>query len=97
MALARGVLGIDAVEPGYSVCIVSPQRCGLDWVRGAVPTNWGPIEIEWRGTQGEIALPRDVTARLAEGRTVRGPAASPSLCHVSRANFLTEALHSPNR
>jgi hypothetical protein len=73
MALSRGVLGIDAVEPGYSVCIVSPQRCGLDWVRGAVPTNWGPIEIEWRGTQGEIALPSEVTAHLAEGRTVRGP------------------------
>jgi hypothetical protein len=73
MAISRGVLGIDPVEPGYSACTVAPQRCGLDWVRGAVPTNRGPIEIEWRGAKGEITLPRDVTARLAEGRTFNGP------------------------
>jgi hypothetical protein len=73
MALSRGVLGIEPVEPGYSVCTVTPQRCGLDWVRGAVPTNQGPIEIEWRGTKGEIVLPSDVTVRLGEGRSFNGP------------------------
>jgi alpha-L-rhamnosidase len=73
MALSRGVLGIEPVGPGYSVCTIAPQACGLDWVRGAVPTNQGPIEIEWRGTKGEITLPSSVTASLAEGRTFNGP------------------------
>jgi alpha-L-rhamnosidase len=73
MALSRGVLGIEPVEPGYIVCAITPQRCGLDWVRGAVPTNRGPIEIEWRGTKSEVSLPSDVTARLADGRSLRGP------------------------
>jgi hypothetical protein len=28
-----------------------PQKCGLDWVRGSVPTPAGLIEIEWREFQ----------------------------------------------
>jgi alpha-L-rhamnosidase len=73
MALSLGVLGIEPVEPGYSICTVVPQRCGLDWVRGAVPTSRGLIEIEWHGTKGEVTLPINVSARLAEGRTLNGP------------------------
>ena len=73
MALSRGVLGVEPVEPGYRVCTVTPQRCGLDWVRGAVPTNRGLIEIEWSGAKGEIKLPSDVTARVGEGRSYNGP------------------------
>jgi hypothetical protein len=77
MTLSRGVLGIEPVESGYNVCTISPQPCGLDWVRGAVPTNRGPIEIEWRGTRGQLTLPSEVTARLAEGRTIKGPGRFP--------------------
>jgi alpha-L-rhamnosidase len=49
MTLSRGVLGIEPIEPGYRVCTVVPQRCSLNWVRGAVPTTRGLIEIEWHG------------------------------------------------
>jgi hypothetical protein len=73
MVLSRGVLGIEPVEPGYRVCTVAPQPCGLDWVRGAVPTKNGPIEIEWRGKKGEIVIPSEVTVRLGEGRSLHGP------------------------
>ncbi len=72
IALSRGVLGIEPVEPGYRLCSVSPQRCGLDWVKGSVPTPGGSIEIERRGDQVDLTLPPSVNARLPDGRTVNG-------------------------
>jgi len=77
MAISRGVLGIEPVEPGYRVCTVAPQRCGLEWVRGAVPTPAGLIEVEWRGTNGKVSLPSGITARLSNGRAVTGPGLFP--------------------
>jgi len=77
MVLSRGVLGIEPVEPGYRVCTVSPQRCGLEWVRGEVPAPGGLIEVEWRGTDGQVTLPEGVAARLGDGRTVQGPGKFP--------------------
>jgi len=77
MALSRGVLGVEPIEPGYRVCAVAPQRCGLDWVRGAVPTPQGPIEIEWRGSKGELTLPAGIASRLHGGDTFNGPGRFP--------------------
>jgi hypothetical protein len=73
MALSRGVLGIEPTEPGYRSCVVAPQRSGLDWVRGAVPTPKGAIELELDGARGAVTLPAGVSARLADGRVVNGP------------------------
>lgn len=72
MALSRGVLGIAPIEPGYRLCSVAPQRCGLDWVKGSVPVPGGSIEIEWKESQGELTLPPGVSARLSDGRTITG-------------------------
>jgi len=72
MALSRGVLGIEPVEPGYRMCSITPQRCGLEWVRGAVPSPVGLVEIEWRGPKGQVTLPPGVTGRVADGRVVHG-------------------------
>jgi hypothetical protein len=77
MAISRGVLGIEPIEPGYRMCSVEPKRCGLEWVRGAVPAPSGMIELEWRGADGELTLPDGVNARLADGRVVQGPGRSP--------------------
>jgi alpha-L-rhamnosidase len=73
IALSRGVLGIEPLEPGYAVCSVEPQSCGLASAHGAVPTPAGLIEIEWTGNSGEVKLPAGVTARLARGKNFRGP------------------------
>jgi hypothetical protein len=73
MAMSRGVLGIEPLQPGYSECVIAPQPCGLDWVKGSVPTDRGPIEIEWLGAQGQITLPSDVSARLTDGSRPKGP------------------------
>ncbi len=73
MALSRGVLGVEPTEPGYRVCTIAPQRCGLEWVRGAVPTPTGVIEVEWHGERGAVTLPQGVSARLAHNRVIEGP------------------------
>jgi hypothetical protein len=73
MTLSRGVLGIEPVEPGYRVCSFVPQRCGLDSVRGSVPTPTGLIEVEWHGTKGQLRLPDSVSARCSDGRVFNGP------------------------
>ncbi|MGA3263013.1 MAG: alpha-L-rhamnosidase C-terminal domain-containing protein [Terracidiphilus sp.] len=73
MAVSRGILGIEPIEPGYKVCSVNPQRCGLEWVRGAVPVPNGAIEVEWQGDKGELRLPDGVVARCRNGSTSRGP------------------------
>ena len=72
MALSRGVLGIEPLEPGYGVCSFNPQKCGLGWVRGAVPTPAGLIEIEWLGNKGQLRLPDGVIARRTDGRMLNG-------------------------
>ena len=73
MALSRGVLGIEPIQQGYRVCAVAPQRCGLNWVRGAVPTTRGLIEIEWHGTKGELTIPAGVTAHAIGAKFFNGP------------------------
>jgi hypothetical protein len=73
MAISRGILGIEPIEPGYSVCSVNPQRCGLESVRGAVPSPAGAIEVAWRGGKGSLRLPGGVVARVRNGSAVRGP------------------------
>lgn len=72
MTLSRGVLGVEPTSPGYRTCTVAPQRCGLEWVRGAVPTPTGAIGVEWQGQRGQVTLPPNVSARLPDGRVVDG-------------------------
>jgi glycogen debranching enzyme len=73
MAVSLGILGIEPIEPGYSMCSVNPQRCGLQWVRGTVPVPTGIIEVEWHGGKGKLRLPDGVAARCRNGSTFRGP------------------------
>lgn len=73
IALSRGVLGIEPAEPGYAISTIEPQPCGLASAQGAVPTPAGVIEVEWSGNSGEVKLPAGVTARMAGGKSFRGP------------------------
>jgi len=77
MAISRGVLGVEPIDPGYRMCSVEPQRCGLKWARSAVPTPSGLIELEWRGEKGQLTLPAGVSARVRGDRVVRGPGRFP--------------------
>jgi hypothetical protein len=73
LAISKGVLGIEPAAPGFRECTVRPQRCGLAWFRGAVPTPQGPIEVEGKAGGGVLTLPTGVRARLIDGRVLKGP------------------------
>jgi hypothetical protein len=72
IAISRGVLGIEPLEPGYKLCRVAPQKCGIARVNGSVPTPHGMIHISWQGTSGEVVVPTGVSAQLPDGRIVSG-------------------------
>ena len=44
--LGRYYLGIEPTSPGYATWQAKPYLSNLDWMRGAVPTPFGPIRIE---------------------------------------------------
>jgi hypothetical protein len=57
--LGRYYLGIEPTSPGYASWQAKPHLSGLDWMRGAVPTPFGPIHIE--------VTPHEVTITSPEG------------------------------
>lgn len=73
IAISKGILGIEPIEPGYAVCSIAPQPCGLTSARCAVPTPHGEIEISWKNASAEVTLPKGVSARLPGGRAAAGP------------------------
>jgi hypothetical protein len=72
MLLSRGVLGIEPLEPGFSLCQVTPMPSGIASGYGAVPTPRGLIEVEWSAGKGEVVLPAETKARLPNGQVVTG-------------------------
>jgi alpha-L-rhamnosidase len=45
--MSRWVLGIEAVEPGYSKFKLNPRPADLAWARGTIATPAGPITVAW--------------------------------------------------
>jgi len=72
MAISRGVLGVEPLEPGYRRCRIAPQRCGLRSVDGSVPTPHGDITVSWQDRHGTATIPAGIVA-LVDGREVSGP------------------------
>lgn len=63
--LSREVLGIRPIQHGYMHAGFRPFFGDLDWAKGQVPTQYGPICVEWRKTgastvEAEITSPREV-------------------------------------
>ena len=46
------VLGIRPVAPGWKEIEILPQRAGLEWAEGSVPTPHGDIKVSWRMENG---------------------------------------------
>lgn len=66
--LPRFVLGVEALAPGEGQLAVTPRPGGLRFARGRVPTNHGPVMVDWIQDDAftlRLALPDDVTARLS--------------------------------
>jgi alpha-L-rhamnosidase len=83
------LLGVRTASPGAARVDVVPPATGLDHASGVVPTQRGPVRLDWRRTDSglhvDLDVPVNVTARVAlplvDGKSYR--ASGPS-----RARFV---------
>ena len=50
------VLGVQPVAPGYKTFTVAPHPGSLQWAKGAVPTAYGQILVEWKKDGRHLSL-----------------------------------------
>jgi alpha-L-rhamnosidase len=65
--IARYVLGLRPLTPGYGKVLIAPQAGALTWIRGKVPTPHGPVLIEQQNAgrfKLTVEIPPGVTARV---------------------------------
>ena len=62
--LSDAVLGVKILKPGYREVSVQPDLCGLEYVRGSVPTPFGPIEVTAeKNGKTKINVPDGITLK----------------------------------
>ena len=67
----RYLLGVQPLEPGFSVCQIKIYPSHLDSAAGTVPTPFGSIEVKWRKHSDntlsvEVAAPEKCELKTAE-------------------------------
>ena len=62
--LQEEVLGVRPITPGYETAEIRPDLMGLGWVRGAVATPHGAIQVSVSGNSVEVTIPAEVHANL---------------------------------
>ena len=67
--LSKYILGITAVEPGFSKASIIPHPGDLDWAKGKVTTKYGPIKVSWEKTLNSfsenLSFPRKIKGIVA--------------------------------
>ena len=58
--IARFVLGVKPLAPGFAKVEVRPQTGGLKYVRGTVPTVKGPVTVEVKDGKVNVGVPSSV-------------------------------------
>jgi hypothetical protein len=72
--LMRGTLGLRFIEPGYRLVELQPNWTTFEWVKVALPTPHGAIELDYERSRGAtLRLPAGVSARIASGAVLTGP------------------------
>ena len=75
--IARYVLGVRPLAPGFAKLEIQPQLGGLKMASGKVPTPLGPVTVEAEGASGELqridaTIPDGAVARLVFPESVSG-------------------------
>jgi alpha-L-rhamnosidase len=75
------LLGARVASPGAATVLISPPDDALTSARGTLPTQRGPVSVEWMRTAGDgltldIDIPVNVHARVALPHPDRNPTAS---------------------
>ncbi|MBC8041425.1 MAG: alpha-L-rhamnosidase [Opitutaceae bacterium] len=74
--IARRVLGVRPLQPGYARILIAPQPGTLLWMKGKVPTPLGPVLVDWSAdaeTRLKIEVPVGATARVVLPGAASGP------------------------
>ncbi len=58
--LSEHILGVRAAAPGFSKAVIAPDAAGLAEFSGAMPTPFGPIEVEGGGGKWLCRVPEGV-------------------------------------
>jgi alpha-L-rhamnosidase len=64
--IARYLLGVRPLTPGYKSILIAPQPGSLKWMRGKVPIPHGAVTVVWQNTPAslQITVPLETTARV---------------------------------
>ena len=58
---SQKILGVNPAEPGFRKITFTPDLCGLEWVKGTVPTPYGVISVSLKeNSKPEIILPEGI-------------------------------------
>lgn len=60
--IGRYYLGVVPTAPGYAAWEARPDLGGLEWMRGDVPTPFGPIHLDVQGDHLTISAPEGIGA-----------------------------------
>ncbi len=60
--IARYVLGVTPLEPGFKKARIAPHPAGIRYLKGTVPTAAGPITVEIK--DGEVTVDTAVPYEL---------------------------------
>jgi len=79
--LGRYYLGIEPTSPGYTTWQAKPHLSDLDWMRGAVPTPFGPIRIEVSKHKVTLTTPLGIGpgTLFIDGKTITIPPAQTTI------------------
>jgi hypothetical protein len=50
-------LGVMPAEPGYTAARIAPRLGNLEWIKGAMPTPFGLIQVEATPTEVTVESP----------------------------------------
>ena len=70
IALQEYVLGVKRAAPQFARLVVRPHTLGLRFARGTIPTQRGPVEVDWRVEEKtgdfrmKVRLPVNVTTSV---------------------------------
>lgn len=68
---SRFLLGVTIEEPGCGSLKISPDLCGLEWVRGIFPTPHGDVSISVDPQTIRIQAPQQIQVEVAARQKIR--------------------------
>ena len=56
IAIQNHILGVQLLAPAFARMQIRPRLLGLDYAKGTVPTQRGPVTVHWRRDAGRVSM-----------------------------------------